>query len=72
MPAKPSWRARASARLALVAGVALRHIAFTGPSLGGAVLVSYGLSEIYNPLGWIAGGLFILAADRKLAAERRS
>ncbi len=68
---KPSWRQRAAARLAVATGTVLRLTAFSGASIGGAILVSYGLSEIYRPLGWITAGLFILAADRRLTAERK-
>lgn len=55
---------------AVVAGSAVRLASLSGPSIGGAILISYGLGEIYRPLMWIAAGVFLLLADRKRAMER--
>lgn len=54
------------------AGTALRHAKLSGASLAGAVLISFGLGEIYRPLTWIAAGCFALLVDRKLAADRKA
>lgn len=62
---------RATRIAATVAGATLRLVSLSGPSIGGAVLISYGLGEIYKPLMWIAAGVFLLLTDRKLATDRR-
>ena len=67
--ARRMWN-RTTAIVATVAGTVMRGVALSGASIGGAVLVSYGLGEIYKPLMWIAAGGFLLLADRKLAVER--
>lgn len=69
---KPSrWRAFTD-RVATAAGTALRFASLSGASLAGAVLISFGLGEIYRPLTWIAAGCFALLVDRKLAADRKA
>jgi len=67
----PRWSAM-TGWIAQATGTALRGISIGGPSLGGAILVSYGLGQIYSPLTWIAAGCFALLADRKMAAERKA
>lgn len=62
---------RTTAAVATVAGTVMRGVALSGASIGGAVLISYGLGEIYKPLMWIAAGGFLLLADRKSAMDRR-
>lgn len=68
--ARRMW-GRVTSGAAAVAGTTLRLVSLSGPSIGGAVLISYGLGEIYKPLMWIAAGGFLLLADRKLAMDRR-
>lgn len=67
----PRWSA-AKGWAATAAGTALRFVSLSGASIGGAILISYGLGEIYRPLTWISAGCFALLADRKLAAERKA
>lgn len=57
---------------AAAAGTAVRFAALSGLSLAGAAGVSYGLSQVYAPLGWIAAGGFALLADAKRTAERKA
>ena len=38
----------------------------TLPGAAGALMLSYGLGQVYAPLFWISLGLFALAIDRKL------
>lgn len=44
------------------AGTAVRSV----PGAAGALLISGGIYEIYQPAGWIAAGLFLIALDRTL------
>lgn len=43
-------------------GVAARGL----PGAAGPVLVCYGLWQAWPPLGWIAGGAFLLWLDRRM------
>lgn len=61
---------RAARFAAGLAGTLMRGVALSGASIGGAVLISYGLGEIYRPLMFIAAGGFLLLLDRKQATER--
>lgn len=63
---------RATVAAAPAAGAVVRFASLTGPSLAGAACVSYGLSQVYAPLGWIAAGAFALLADAKRTAERKA
>lgn len=67
----PRWSAITS-WAATAAGATLRFASLSGASLGGAVLISFGLGEIYRPLTWISAGCFALLVDRKLAADRKA
>jgi len=49
-------------KLATFAGTLVRTI----PGVGGAVLLCIGLGMIYFPLSFIAAGLFLLIADRRI------
>ncbi|MER6834256.1 hypothetical protein ABT320_09690 [Streptomyces cellulosae] len=55
------WQA-AVGRAAGAAG----HAARVGPGLAGALLVAYGLWLAWAPLGFVAGGTFLLLADRRM------
>jgi hypothetical protein len=44
------------------AGLGARSV----PGAGGALLVSYGVWQVYAPAGAIVAGLFLLALDRTL------
>lgn len=74
MPARNvrAIRAALSSLLAAVAvatGHAMRLVgrAFAfAPGIAAACVVSWGAAQIYTPAGWIAGGLFLLAADRQI------
>lgn len=53
---------KAADLLGAVARVATRTI----PGAGGALLVCYGLGEIYQPLLFISGGAFLLVLHREM------
>jgi hypothetical protein len=55
------WRA-AAGQAAAAAG----HAARVGPGLAGALCVAYGLKLAWPPLGFIALGVFLLLADRRV------
>jgi hypothetical protein len=44
------------------AGATLRGV----PGAGGALAISYGLAQIYPPLGWIAAGVALVLLDRRV------
>lgn len=68
--ARAAWN-RTTAIVATVTGTAMRMVSLSGMSVGGAILISFGLGEIYRPLMFISAGLFLLLADRKQAIERK-
>lgn len=55
------WNA-ATVRAAEAAGQVLRSV----PAAGGILLSCYGLWLAWEPLGFIAGGVFLLLLDRKV------
>lgn len=66
-----AWRRRVWLGLAGALGTLLgmlltgsREVARIIPGVLGALLVSYGLFEAWRPLGLVAAGLFLIAADR--------
>lgn len=44
------------------AGTAFR----SAPGAAGALMLSWGLGQIYGPLLWVSLGLFALAVDRRM------
>jgi hypothetical protein len=54
-------------KLAEYAGRFTGSLMRTVPGAGGAVLLCFGLGEIYRPLMFIAGGLFLLLLDRRMS-----
>lgn len=60
--ARPSW----IGRLPEIAGTASRSLIRTVPGAVGAVLIAFGLGEIYRPLFWLAVGAALLLVDRRV------
>lgn len=58
-------RAKASAVLLRVAS-AVGHTVRSVPGAAGALLVSYGISEVYRPAGLVVAGVFLLLLDRDI------
>lgn len=61
-PAQQGRLKTAVGAAAQAAGFSIRHL----PGVLGPVLVAYGLGTAWAPLGWIALGGFLLAADRRI------
>jgi hypothetical protein len=60
---------RVAGRAAELAGHVVGRVlraAPTVPGLAGAAMVAYGAAMVYAPAGVIAGGVFLLALDRRL------
>ena len=54
-------------RTALVTADRAGEVARSVPGAAGALMVSWGLGQVYRPLFWITLGLFALAIDRRMA-----
>ena len=68
-PVKRDWRERWRQRRQNAVGGAAAAAGFcvrVGPGVAGPLLVAYGLWLAWAPLGFIAGGGFLLLADRRM------
>jgi hypothetical protein len=52
--------------IAATSGTLLRHTVTKGPGVLGAVLVTYGLGQIYQPLLFLSAGIWLLLIDRRI------
>lgn len=62
---RPHWT-MATARAAVLAGVALGKVGRGLPGIGGPLLVSAGLWMAWKPLGLIFAGAVLWALDRRV------
>jgi hypothetical protein len=63
------WRPRrdqARAKLAAVAGAAIRRVGLSVPGVGGPLLVALGLWMAWRPLGVVFAGAVLWALDRRV------
>jgi len=63
------WRSRRDelgARVAVLAGAAIRRVGVSLPGIGGPLLVSAGLWMAWRPLGVVFAGAVLWALDRRV------
>lgn len=62
---RPRWEA-VLGQAADLAGVVVRQVGRGLPGMAGPLLICYGLALAWRPLGFIAGGIFLLLLDRRI------
>lgn len=61
-----SRRAEVGARVAVLAGAAIRRVGVSLPGVGGPLLVSVGLWMAWAPLGVVFAGVVLWMLDRRV------